>query len=145
MGDDPSDDAREAWRLIYQIGVQNIAFLKRQQWAVTNYALLLYAALIAISQLLPTSANNIERLVFTTIVIALAVAAIWMLWSLHHSITLERHVLDAARTDFPDEVRNRIQELTRGRAHSRPDVSILLTAVLAGGAVIVAWLLVCRL
>ena len=34
---------------VYKDAVDNIIFLKRQQWAATNYALLVYAAIIVIS------------------------------------------------------------------------------------------------
>jgi len=36
----------------YRDAVDNILFLKRQQWLATNYVLLLYAAIFLISQLI---------------------------------------------------------------------------------------------
>ena len=36
-------------KLAYEDAVQNVMFLKRQQWVATNYAVLVYAAIFVIS------------------------------------------------------------------------------------------------
>jgi hypothetical protein len=43
----------EYLKLAYQSAVEDIRFFKRQQWMVTNYAILIYGAMIAIGKLTP--------------------------------------------------------------------------------------------
>ena len=40
----------EAVKIHYKATVDNLLFLKRQQWTITNYALILYAAVIALAR-----------------------------------------------------------------------------------------------
>ena len=45
-GEVDATEAQQDWRLIHQLSTQDVAFFKSQQWFVTNYGLLLYAALV---------------------------------------------------------------------------------------------------
>lgn len=40
----------EGVKILYKGAIDNIIFLKRQQWTITNYALVVYAAVVAISK-----------------------------------------------------------------------------------------------
>ena len=63
----------EGVKIYYKAVVDNIMFLKRQQWTITNYALLLYAALGTLS----AKAGQPEKVAFT------ALAIIGFLFALH--------------------------------------------------------------
>jgi hypothetical protein len=63
----------EAVKIHYKSVVDNIMFLKRQQWTITNYALLLYAALGTLS----AKATQPEKVAFT------ALAIVGFLFALH--------------------------------------------------------------
>lgn len=54
MQDTTSGDTRkyEELRLLYTVTISDIASFKQQQWHITNYALLLLAAVVAIQRFL---------------------------------------------------------------------------------------------
>jgi hypothetical protein len=136
---------QQEWHLIYQVSVQDIAFFKGQQWLVTNYGLLLYAAVVGIASLLRSSLTEAERWVLTALVWAIAGSALYMVWSLDRAIGAARARLAAARDRFTDNVRNTLDAQKQARCTPRADVSVLLTIVLAVAGAIISWLLVCRL
>ena len=45
------DDMPKRIELMYQDAVDNLRFFKQQQWAITNYAFLIYSALVALAHL----------------------------------------------------------------------------------------------
>jgi len=51
----------EGVKILYKEAVDNILFLKRQQWTITNHALVGFAAIVAISR----GANNVEVTLLT--------------------------------------------------------------------------------
>jgi hypothetical protein len=53
----------EGVKILYKDAVDNIIFLKRQQWVITNYALVVYAAVVALAK----SANPIESTLLTLV------------------------------------------------------------------------------
>ena len=57
----------EGVKVLYKEAVDNILFLKRQQWTITNHALLTFAAVVAVAR----GANNVE----TTLLTLLAIGA----------------------------------------------------------------------
>lgn len=56
-----SGEMSEGIKIVAKATVDNMLFLKRQQWTITNYALLLDAAVMALSR----GANDIERTIYT--------------------------------------------------------------------------------
>jgi hypothetical protein len=46
-----TDDMPKRIELLFQDAVDNLRFVKQQQWTVTNYAFLAYSALVALAQL----------------------------------------------------------------------------------------------
>ena len=45
------DDMPKRIELMFQDAVDNLRFFKQQQWAITNYAFLIYSALVALAHL----------------------------------------------------------------------------------------------
>jgi hypothetical protein len=76
----------------YREAVDNIVFLKRQQWLATNYALLLYAAIFVISAYY-FSRTDVARNWLGAITIAAFVVHWWMLHLFQRSIEKFRNRL----------------------------------------------------
>ncbi len=77
----------EGVKILYKEAVDNILFLKRQQWTITNHALVAFAAVVAVSR----GANNVE----TTLLTLLAAAA-WLYavaCMLHTQMTMTKYRL----------------------------------------------------
>jgi hypothetical protein len=53
----------EGIKVLAKATVDNMLFLKRQQWSITNYALLLDAAVMALAR----GSNDIERTIYTVL------------------------------------------------------------------------------
>jgi hypothetical protein len=91
--------------LAYRDAVDNIVFLKRQQWLATNYILLLYVAIFVISAHY-FSRTDVARNWLGAITIAAFVVHWWMLHLFQHSIEKFRNRLAwIYRTYFSEEER----------------------------------------
>ena len=89
----------------YKDAVDNIIFLKRQQWLVTNYVLLLYAAIFLISAHY-FSRTDVARNWLGVITIAAFVVHWWTLHSFQRSIEAFRNRLAwVYRTYFSEDER----------------------------------------
>src|SRR5262245_5760694 len=90
----------------YRDAVDNILFLKRQQWLATNYVLLLYAAIFLISAHY-FSRTDVARNWLGVITIAAFVIHWWMLHSFQRSIeTFRNRLVWVYRTYFSEEERS---------------------------------------
>ncbi len=71
-----TDREFEEVKLLYNVTVADLAFFKRQQWIVTNYAVLVYAALTAVgAKLLPDPVENWEKILLGILAGATAAVA----------------------------------------------------------------------
>lgn len=87
MPDDQSDliPMSEGVKNLYKDSLDNILFLKRQQWTITNYALLAFAAVVTIGK----SANVVET---TLLTIVAAVACVYSIFCMVHTqMTLTKY------------------------------------------------------
>jgi hypothetical protein len=133
----------EELRLLYQVTVSDLTYFKTQQWSVTNYSMLLYAGLVAVAQMLKPGLASADRGLLTSLVVILAVAALFILGKLQASIVVRQARLDAVRRQFTDEfhVAWAAEEKGEERLHS----IFLLRIAVCGGAILVAWLILWRL
>lgn len=53
----------EGVKILYKGAIDNVIFLKRQQWIITNYSLVVYAAVVGLSK----AANDVERTLLTVV------------------------------------------------------------------------------
>jgi hypothetical protein len=53
----------EGVKILYKESVDNVIFLKKQQWTITNYSLVAFAAVVALSK----GSNNVESTLLTVI------------------------------------------------------------------------------
>lgn len=91
---------QEELRLLYQITVSDISYFKSQQWAVTNYTMLIFAGLIGISQMLKPTLVLWERCFLVSISLAASTAGFIVLRKLQRSIVVRQSRLVAAKDSF---------------------------------------------
>src|SRR6478752_70632 len=74
----------EGVKILYKGAIDNIIFLKRQQWIITNYSLVVYAIMAALAR----NANSVEKTVLVVAVLgAFGYSAACML---HTQSTMKR-------------------------------------------------------
>lgn len=128
----------EELRLLYQTSVTELEFFKRQQWSVTNYALLLYAAIVGVAQLLTGNIGNVEKLVLCLVASVVGLLGAYILWVLNNSIDVRKARLDAMHQQLTDTFRKiwSIQE----KPEEALSIYVLLLMVIAVGVSAVWWL-----
>ena len=87
-------------RLLYQVTVSDLTYFKTQQWSLTNYTMLLLAALVAAAQILRSSLSHLERYVVIGLSVATAVGALIVLAKLQDSIRIRQARLEKIRDGF---------------------------------------------
>lgn len=143
MASPDSSDDREELRLLYQITVNDLAYFKTQQWSVTNYALLLFAGVIGVAQLLRPNVTLADRVVLVGATIAIACSALFVLSRLQKSIRIRQSRLEAVRTQFTEAFH--VAWAAEQKGIERMHALHLLRTALVGGGVIIAWLVGWRL
>lgn len=76
-------DMSEGVKILGKATVDNMLFLKRQQWTITNYALLLDAAVMALAR----GSGEIERVIYTLLAFAGCGFAMVCVWHTQKSLT----------------------------------------------------------
>ena len=94
----------DSMKMLYEHCRSNIEFAKRQQWQMTNYALLLDAAIVGTAEL---SKKFIDQCVLIAVAFLAAgsvtAAAVYILSKLQCTQADERKILNKAITYFPKE------------------------------------------
>jgi hypothetical protein len=142
----PKDAAFHAEVLaLHGVAVGDIAFFKSQQWHVTNYALLLYGAVVALSRLLG-SPSPLEFLVLGLLAAATFVVGCVVILQLEASIKKGRDRLSALRVHMSDVAmeawaagEERVESYREGKDKST--LRWLFHSVLAIGFGVDMWLL----
>lgn len=130
--------AQEELRLLYIVTTQDLAFFKQQQWSITNYGLLGYAAIVGIPQILKENVSSCERL--NSLPTGYRVSHKRSLFV----VELERSV--KARRDRLTKIRRLFTKAfclawrSNYKAMDSPTISILLGTVLGVGLGVVWWL-----
>lgn len=132
------NNSNEELRLLYQTSVAELEFFKRQQWSVTNYALLLYAAIVGVMQLLTGNIGSVEKLSLCLIASVVGLLGAYILWVLNNSIDVRKARLDAMHSHFTDSFRKvwSIQE----KPEEALSIYVLLLIIIAVGVSAVWWL-----
>lgn len=84
MDNDINSDERADLHLLYQVTTQDLAFFKTQQWAITNYTFLIFAALVGLKSVVP--ASLLASLVLGAVAVLVAVTSVYLLRRLEVSI-----------------------------------------------------------
>lgn len=130
--------AEEELHLLYQVSVQDLAFFKGQQWSITNYGLLLYAAIVGIPQIPNICLTPCERLILCLLATALTGSGVFLLWKLERSIKARRDRLKKIFKTFTNTFC--LAWKSKSKDPDAPTTSILQGSILVIGAGVVWWL-----
>ena len=120
----------------------HIQFLKKQQWTITYYCLLLYAAIIAMFKTYLTNASCIERGVLLAISTVLCLIGCILIFIFEKSMKEHRTIIENIYQSFPEEKTIAFASIPSGSAPTDvPLIRYTLVASLIVGLVIVGWLL----
>ncbi|KPK11709.1 MAG: hypothetical protein AMJ68_04875 [Acidithiobacillales bacterium SG8_45] len=136
-------NTHEELRLLYEVSVKELEFFKRQQWSVTNYALLLYAAVVGVARLLNGNVSGAEKLVFCLVATGVAVLGSYILWVLNNSIVVRKARLSAVRKNFSTTFHS--AWTAKEKLEEALSIYGLLMAVVVIGALTVWWLVYLKL
>jgi hypothetical protein len=113
---------------------------KKQQWTITNYVILVYAAIFGLSRLLKNpDLTQDERWVFGLLIVGAGVYATWLLKQIEKDLGRYRGQLDKIHTDTI-----RKEDLERYEIGSRPNPGFLIAligVVVIGGVLVIYSLL----
>lgn len=131
------DLEHEELRMLYTVSAGDIAFFKKQQWNVTNYAVALYVGFVVIAaQFLTKPPSGWKLVVLCALAAAVGVAGLGALALLQSSIEVRRNRLAA--------VRKRLSEAFL-EAWNQPkksdDLLLLHRAVIIVGAIMSIWII----
>ncbi len=129
--------AEEELRLLYELTAQDLAFFKQQQWAVTNYVLLLFGAFFGVSQINALKVGTWERFVLCVVATGLAVAGIVLIYKLEQSVMARRDRLKNVRRTFTRAFC--LKWKSERKAPDSSAVAWLLGAVMLVGALFLWW------
>jgi uncharacterized membrane protein len=125
------ENADEYIRLAYQSALEDIRFFKRQQWIVTNYTILIYGAIIAVSRVVKSAGN--EWLICTGII---ALLSFLLIIQLHCSTQKARNRRNATKERIPQNLTNLLFGEPASRCVDFLDqysvMGLLVTVILGG-------------
>ena len=130
----------ETRRLLYEMSVKNIEFCKQQQWRVANYALLVFAALIYLPELMKFKGTVLEMHYegIAAFVIGLTSAiAIAVQYQLQSAQDDERLRIERIARQLPEILRlQQIRETRNGCSPRHWHISAALCFAIFFGAVV---------
>ncbi len=89
--EDLRDQERQELLALYQVTTQDLAFFKSQQWTLTNYTLVAFAAIVGSLHIDSSlTIGPCGRLVLCLIATLIGVIAAWVLWRLKRAIDERR-------------------------------------------------------
>ena len=135
-------NADEYIRLAYQSALEDIRFFKRQQWIVTNYTVLIYGAIIAVSRVVKSAGNEW----FTYITGIIALLSLLLIIQLQCSTQKARNRKNAIEERIPKDMTNLLLGEPASRCAEFLDqysVVGLLAIVIIGGSILSVWVLSC--
>jgi hypothetical protein len=96
----------EGIKIHYKGTLDNISFLKRQQWTITNHALVLYGAVVALTK----DTSQIERMALSGLAVAGCLFALWCMFHTQKSMTrYYRNLYEAHQAYFTAEEREKLK------------------------------------
>lgn len=148
MADDADEERKfDELRMLYTACVSEIASFKQHQWQVTNYGLLLYAAIVSLPRIVgPGALGKCEYIVLHAALVVVLVAGWLIVGMFADSIQTRRRRLTEIRRHFTDSFK---AAWRGGRSESEvpdhPDFKNNLVwffrAVFVFGFIVATWLL----
>jgi hypothetical protein len=127
---------------VFNNSADHIQFLKKQQWTITYYCLLLYAAIVAVFKTYLTNASCIEKGILLAISTVLCVIGCILIFVFEKSMKDHRVIIENIYESFPEEKKIAFAKTSSGSAPT--DVPLIRSTLIASliiGLVIVGWLL----
>ena len=127
-------------RLAYQSALEDIRFFKKQQWIVTNYTLLIYGAILAVSKAIVATQD--EWFVYVLGIVGLL--SLLLIVQLQCSTARARCRKDAIRARISEDLQKLLFGRPPGRCIQFLDhygVMGLLSIVVIGGGLLSVWVL----
>jgi hypothetical protein len=92
----------EGVKILYKGAIDNVIFLKRQQWIITNYSLVAYAAVVALAK----NATAVEKTILVLLAVAASFYAVSCMLHTQHTLGKLRASIDHIyRTHFTEQER----------------------------------------
>jgi hypothetical protein len=135
-------DASEL-QLLYQVTTADLAYFKTQQWTVANYALLLDAGVVGVTQLYKAPIPGLDRIALVVLFALIGFAAAIVLGKLEKSISVRRARLESVRRSFGSAFSRAWSAESKGEEYFH-SVYFLFAAVLVTAS-LSSWLVLCRL
>lgn len=134
-----AEDIKEEYRIQWNHSVTQLRFLKEQQWRISHYTLLLFAAIFGASTILSSDNANIILAALSGIV---WMASLIVLYSLENSLKKNREEIEkACKKGCSKEYNDDFPAYTHyGLVHD-PIIIILYGAITIGFGIVI-WLLV---
>jgi len=129
-----SPDRYDLWQL-YKIVAADLSYLRTQQWSVTNYALLLFAGVIGIADLLRPDLVTSDRCVLVIVTLVVAGIALFVLRIVQGSMREQHRSLRSLRAEIARQFPTRWlpDDKDEERFHG---VYLLQLAVVASAAIV---------
>ena len=107
MTEDDNKRKYEELRLLYSVTITDIANFKQQQWQVTNYGLLLYAAIASIPSLLQQKLSLAEYVFLWLISLTVTITGCVLVWMFHASLKARwERLTEIRKKHFTEEFRS---------------------------------------
>lgn len=104
--DDDRNRKYEELRLLYSVTVADIAGFKQQQWKITNYGLLLYAAIASVPTLL-NKPTQTEFVLLWLLSLTVMITGWVLVWMFHASLKARwERLTDIRKKHFTEEFRS---------------------------------------
>jgi|tagenome__1003787_1003787.scaffolds.fasta_scaffold20448045_2 hypothetical protein len=130
---------------IYKAITENITFSKRQQWAITNYTVLVYGALFALGRGFAGTPAVWERASLAALAALTAVYSVYLLWTIQSDMGRHRARLESIANEWFDADERRVMGIilyeNPPSARGRDFLFALIGVVTIGGAIVIYWLL----
>ena len=131
--------SRDELRLLYQVTVSDLSYFKTQQWSLTNYTLLLFAALVAAAKTLTPHLCSSERWALIALAVGTALGALVILFKLQASIRIRQARLEKIRGSFSSAFNEAWSAELKSREYLHAVFFLRVAVVL--GAIVVCWLI----
>jgi len=138
-----STHEREDLRLLYQVTVGDLTYFKTQQWSVTNYTVLVFAALVGATQIIDGPLTTIDRGILIVLALVAAVGGLLVQHKLQKSIGVRQSRLDVVREQFSTAFHFAWAAEDKGQEYFHS--IYFLRAAIVLGAVFVIWLVAFRI
>ena len=137
----------EELRLLYSVTVTDIAGFKQQQWKVTNYGLLLYAAIASIPTLLQHEFSQAEYIFLWLTSLAVLITGCVLVWMFHASLKARwERLTEIRKKHFTEEFRSawrggKSEEAVPDDPTNRISLILFFQSVFVVGFVLDTWIL----